>query len=74
MPVRPAKKRRSPRRLARLTPAEDRAWAAYFGHYVDSEGRSDSEADRCALTEELTIKRRRIALRDFMPPSVVNCR
>jgi hypothetical protein len=35
------------KRLARLTPQEDRAWVIAFCYYVD-EGRADLEADRLA--------------------------
>ena len=43
-----SQKKAKGRRLATLTPQEDKVWVAYFTHYVDIEGKSDEEADRLA--------------------------
>ena len=39
-----------PRKLAQLTPAEDRAWGNYFGYYKDH-GWTDAEADKLAWAD-----------------------
>jgi hypothetical protein len=44
------KRRRVPRKLATLTPYEDKCWVFAFCFYLD-EGRSDAQADRLAWGE-----------------------
>ena len=42
------------RRFAKLTPWEDHCWVFAFCYYVDSEGKTDDEADKLTWRDMLS--------------------